>query len=97
MSEATSITLRMIRNDGDYTLYELKATVTDGETITIPTRHTQITTATRVQVVGSNNIEDGTDSGVVSVVYDDGNRQFTVTDTGAADSDVRIMFYADKT
>ena len=96
MTEATSITLRMIHNVGDYTLYELKATVTNAETITIPTAATQITTATRVQVVGTNNITDGKDSGVVSVVYDDGNRRFTITDAGASDDDVRILFYADR-
>ena len=95
MAEATSITLRMIHNVGDYTLYELKSTLSNGETVTIPTRHTQITTATRVQVVESNNLTDGTSAGVVSVVYDDGNRRFTVTDAGASDDDVRILFYAD--
>ena len=94
MTEADSVVLRRIHNVGDYTLYELKAAVENGETMTIPTTATEITTSSKVQVIGTNNLTDGTDSGVVSVVYDDSAREFTVTDAGAAGTDdVRILFY----
>jgi len=93
MAEATSITLERIATQGEKTLYELKATVSNGETVTIPTTATEITASSVVQVIGVNNITDGTDAGVASVAYSDTNRQFTVTDAGASDDDVRILFY----
>ena len=83
-----------IKIEGEYSLYELKATVSNGETITIPSTATQITTSSVVQVVGVNNITDGTSAGVASVAYSDSARQFTVTDAGASDDDVRILFYS---
>ena len=92
MTEATSITLERIHTEGEYTLYELKATATDGETITIPTANTQITTSTVVQLVACNNVTDGTHA--TSCVYSDTNRQFTYVESGASDEDVRILFYA---
>lgn len=93
MAEATGISIRRITNVGEMTLYELKATATDGETITIPSSETQITASTKVQLVSVNNVTDGT---VVtdSCTYDDGNRRFTYNETGASDEEVRILFYA---
>jgi hypothetical protein len=97
MAEATSITCEKVMDtQNGWQLLCLKATTTNGETITIPTTGdgAWVNTSTKVMVVESNNITDGTSAGVVSVAYDDGNRRFTVTDAGASDDDVRILFLA---
>jgi hypothetical protein len=92
MAEATSITCKRINTVGEYSEYELKSTCSNGETVTIPTEHTEITTSSKVQVIAVNNLSDGTGAGVCSVVYTAASRLFTVTDAGASDDDVRIIF-----
>jgi len=92
MAEATSITLRQLSNVGDDQLWEIKATATDGETITVPTGRA-VTATSKVKIVSANNITDGTTfDGALSVTYDDANRQFTYNESGASDEEVRIEF-----
>ncbi len=95
MAEATSITNRRIKQEGLFTLWEIKATASDAETITIPTTD-PITTSSTVSVVCANNITDGTSpDGTLSVSYDDGNRRFTYDESGTSDEDVRILYYVE--
>jgi hypothetical protein len=89
MAEATSITAKLITNVGELSLYEIKAVATTTETITIPS-NIPVTTSSKVSIVSANNLTDGT-VGVAS--YDDGNKRFTYTESGASDEDVRILFY----
>ena len=93
MVEATGITGRLITNAGSLSLYEVKATATTAETITIPS-NIPVTSSSKIQIVGFNNVTDGTDVSDSST-YDDGNTRFTYTETGGSDEDVRILFYVD--
>lgn len=95
MSEATSITIKRDVSAGEKTLYELKSVASDAETITIPTTQTEITTTSVVQIVGVNDVSNGTGGKVstTNVTYSAGNRQFTFNKTGATDVDLRILFY----
>ena len=92
MAEATGITGRLITNVGSLSLYEVKATATTTETITIPS-NIPVATTSKVQLISCNNVTDGTVA--TSCVYDDGNKRFTYVESGASDEDVRILFYVD--
>jgi len=92
MTEATSITVRQLSNVGQDMLWEIKATATDGETITIPST-VPVNTTSKIKIVSANNITDGTTfDGALSVTYDDANKQFTFNESGASDEEVRIEF-----
>jgi len=91
MAEATGISARLITNVGNLSLYEIRATTTTAETITIPS-NIPVTTTSIVQIISANNVTDGT-VGVAS--YSKANKQFTYTESGASDEDVRILFYAE--
>lgn len=90
MAEATGITGKLVTNVGDMSLYEVKATASTTETITIPS-NLPVTTSSKVQLVSCNNVTDGTVA--TSCVYDDANTRFTYVESGASDEDVRILFY----
>lgn len=94
MAEATSITARKISSAGDLALWEVKATASTTETITLPS-NVPATTSSKISVVGCNNLTDGTNLGTIACPYDDGNKRFTYTESGATDEDVRILFYID--
>ncbi len=91
MTAATSITNRRISQEGLFTLWEIKGTLTNGETLDIPTAD-PITTSSTVSVVAVNNITDGTTFGIVSAPYTSASRLFTITDAGASDDDVRVIY-----
>lgn len=89
MAEATSISARLITNVGNMSLYEIRGVTSTTETLTIPAS-IPVKTTDKVLIVSGNNVTDGT---VGAVTYDDGNKRFTYTESGAADEDVRILFY----
>ncbi len=93
MVEATGITGRLIDNAGSLSVYEVKATATTAETITIPS-NIPVNAASRVSLVACNNLTDGTQA--TTCVYDDANKRFTYVESGASDEDVRILFRVDE-
>lgn len=95
MAEATSVTLKRDVTAGDKTLYELKGVCTDTETMTIPTSATEITTSSIIQIVGVNDVTNGTGgkTSTISAPYSKANRQFTISNSGVTDADTRILFY----
>lgn len=92
MAEATSITCERQAIVGQLVLYEIRATASTTETITIPT-DVPVSATDKVRIVAVNNLTDGT-SVTDATTYDDANRQFTYTESGAADEDVSILFLA---
>lgn len=92
MAEATSITCERVGILGQQTVYEIRATASTTETITIPT-DIPVSATDKVRIIAVNNLTDGT-SVTDATTYDDGNRQFTYTESGASDEDVSILFTA---
>lgn len=94
MTAGTSITIKRIASQGEKTLYEIKGTISNGETLDIPAANTEITTSSIVQMIGVNNVTDGTGGNATcSATYTAASRLFTITDAGASDDDVRVLFY----
>jgi len=97
MANATSITCEKVMDTmNGWMMFSLKSTLTNGETVPIPSSGdgSWISASTKVMVLETNNLSDGKSGGVCSVVYDDSSKTFTVTDAGASDDDVRILFLA---
>jgi hypothetical protein len=89
MAEATGISAKQLSNVGDYMLFELKAETSTTETITIPS-NVPVTTSSIVVPIAVRNVSDGT---IGVAAYSKANKQFTYTESGASDDDVRILFY----
>ena len=94
MAEATSITARKIDSSGDLELWEVKCVATTAETVTLPS-NVPASASSKISVIACNNLTDGTNLGTITCSYDDGNKRFTFTESGATDEDVRILFYID--
>lgn len=97
MTDATSISCEKIMDtQNGWQLLQIKGTLTNGETLTIPTSGdgSWVSTGTEVCIVSCNNLSDGTSAGTVSATYTAASRLFTVTDAGASDNDVRVLFLA---
>jgi hypothetical protein len=95
MAEATGISARRLTNVGNLELWEVTATATSTETITLPS-NVPATTTSIVQVIACNNVTDGTNLGTITCPYDDGNKRFTYTESGASDEKVRVLFYLEQ-
>ena len=91
MVEATGVSLRQLTNVGNDMLFEIRGTASTTETLTIPSS-APITSASRVKVVSANNTTDGTCLGAIAITYDDSTKQFTYTEAGASDEEVKIEF-----
>ena len=96
MTEAGgTTTLSPITNVGDYQFYEiLNDSVSDGETITIPSA-APFWTSDKIVIHGALNETSGAQlSGAsLSVQYSESNLQFTFNEGGASDDAIRVFFY----
>ena len=97
MTAGTSITIKRIGTCGEKTLYEIKGTISNGETLDISHcagSAAEITTSSIIQMIGVNNVTDGSGGNATcSAVYTAATRLFTITDASASDDDVRVLFY----
>ena len=94
MTAGTSITIKRIGSAGEKTLYEIAGEISNGETLDIPAANAEITTSSIVQIIGVNNTSDGTGGNATcSATYTKATRLFTITDAGASDNDVRVLFF----
>ena len=88
-------TLKRVHTEGEYTVYEISNSDCDStETITIPTANAQITTSSKVMIVGAMNetTEKQHGDGTLVVAYAAASRAFTPTESGATEDVITIRF-----
>jgi hypothetical protein len=101
MVEATGTTYRKIANVGTDMLCEIYASaVSSGQTLTIPTANTEVTTSSVIKIISVNNTTKGRSQGYASTgpaeylyaSYTAATRLFTIVESGITSDAFRIEF-----